>query len=305
VTSPPRLFDRALVARRLDRALRPPTPGADFLLARAAEELADRLQLVKRDFLDAADVGTPGPHGYLALAARAGGRSTLRLAPTAESAALIAAPGAVADLESPGLAPQSLDLVVSLQALHLVNDLPGALIQLRQALRPDGLLIAALAGGDTLTELRQALTIAESETTGGVSPRVAPFADVRAMGGLLQRAGLALPVVDADRVTVRYDNIFALMRDLRAFGAGNPLEARLRILTRRDVFLRAEEVYRERFADPDGRLRATFDTLWISGWAPHDSQQKPLKPGSAKIRLADALKTTSDDEDGTSTSFQS
>jgi len=305
VTSPPRLFDRDLVAWRLDRAIGAPTPGADFLLARAAEELADRLMLVKRDFLDAADVGTPGPHGYLALAARSGARSTQRLAPTAASAALIAAPGAVADLESPGLAPHSLDLVVSLQALHLVNDLPGALIQLRQALRPDGLLIAALAGGDTLTELRQALTIAESETTGGVSPRIAPFADVRAMGGLLQRAGLALPVVDADRATVRYDNIFALMRDLRAFGAGNPLDARLRIPTRRAVFLRAEEVYRERFSDPDGRLRATFDTLWISGWAPHDSQQKPMKPGSARMRLADALKSTSNDDGGTSESFQS
>jgi SAM-dependent methyltransferase len=208
---------------------------------------------------------------------------------------LIDAPGAIADLERPGLEPASLDLVASLLALHFVNDLPGALIQLRQALRPDGFLIAALAGGDTLIELRQALTIAESEVTGGASPRIAPFADVRAMGALLQRAGLALPVVDADRATVRYRDIFALMRDLRAFGAANPLVARLKILTRREVFLRADQIYRERFGDPDGRLRATFDTLWISGWAPHESQQKPLKPGSAKVRLTDVLTRGHDD----------
>ncbi len=295
MTSPPRIFDRDLIARHLDRALAAPAPGADFLLARAADELADRIALVKREFLNAADVGTPGPHGYQALAARAGPLHTSRYAPTARSAALIDAPGAIADLERPGLEPASLDLVASLLALHFVNDLPGALIQLRQALRPDGFLIAALAGGDTLIELRQALTIAESEVTGGASPRIAPFADVRAMGALLQRAGLALPVVDADRATVRYRDIFALMRDLRAFGAANPLVARLKILTRREVFLRADQIYRERFGDPDGRLRATFDTLWISGWAPHESQQKPLKPGSAKVRLTDVLTRGHDD----------
>ncbi len=286
MSSPPLLFDRALVAERLDRALRAPAPGADFLLARAAEELEDRLALIKREFAEAADVGTPGPHAYRVLLARAGARKTLRLAPTAASAG---PQGGVADLEQPGLQPQSLDLIVSLHALHFVNDLPGVLIQLRQALRPDGLLIAALPGGDTLTELRQALTAAEAEVSGGASPRVIPFADVRAMGALLQRAGLALPVVDADRATVRYSDLFALMRDLRAFGAANPLVARLRAPTRRQVFFRAQQIYAERFADADGRLRATFDTLWISGWAPHQSQQQPLKPGSAKARLADAL----------------
>jgi SAM-dependent methyltransferase len=266
----------------LQRALRRAAPGADFLLARASEELEDRLSLVKREFADAADVGTPTTSAIDVLAARAGARSTLRLAPT---------PGLdpYADPERPGLEPQSLDLVVSLHALHFVNDLPGALIQLRQALRPDGLLIAAFAGGETLTELRQALTIAESEVAGGASPRVAPFADVRAIGGLLQRAGLALPVVDADRAMVRYPDIFALMRDLRAFGASNPLVARLNRFTRRDVFFRAQEIYVEKFGDPDGRLRATFETLWLSGWAPHASQQQPLKPGSAKIRLRDVL----------------
>jgi SAM-dependent methyltransferase len=289
MTAPPRLFDRALIARRLDRAVRTFTPGADFLLARAADELADRLTLVNREFADAAEIGAAGPHGYAALVARRGARSTLRYAPTPASAALVDAPGGVADLERPPLAPQSLDLVVSLLALHVVNDLPGALIQLRQALRPDGLLIAALIGGDTLNELRQSLTIAESEITGGAAPRVIPFVDVRAMGGLLQRAGLSLPVVDADRATVRYRDMFALMRDLRAFGAANSLEARSRTPLRRAILFRAQEVYAERFADADGRLRATFDTLWISGWAPHDSQPKPLKPGSAAMRLGDAL----------------
>jgi SAM-dependent methyltransferase len=285
-----------LLARRLDRALKAPTPGADFLLARAAEELADRLALVQREFGDAAEIGAAGPHGYLALAARRGARKTWRFAPTALSAALADAPGGVADLERAPLAPQSLDLVVSLLALHFVNDLPGALIRMRQALRPDGLLIAALAGGDTLTELRQSLTIAESEITGGSAPRVIPFVDVRAMGGLLQRAGLALPVVDTDRATVRYGDMFSLMRDLRAIGATNILEARSRKPLGRAILFRAQEVYAERFADPDGRLRATFETLWVSGWVPHESQPKPLKPGSAAMRLEDALARARDEK---------
>ena len=287
--SAPNLFDRDLLARRLDRALKSPVPGADFLRARAAEELSDRLTLVQREFGDAAEIGSAGPHGYFALAARRGARSTLRFAPTALSAALTDAPGGVADLERAPLPPLSLDLVASLLALQFVNDLPGVLIQLRQALRPDGLLIGALAGGDTLTELRQSLTIAESEITGGAAPRVIPFVDVRAMGGLLQRAGLALPVVDADRVVVRYGDIFSLMRDLRSFGATNMLTARSRKPLGRALLLRAQEIYAERFADSDGRLRATFEMLWISGWAPHASQPKPLKPGSAAMRLEDAL----------------
>jgi hypothetical protein len=150
--------------------------------------------------------------------------------------------------------------------------------------------MAAILGGDTLTELRQSLTIAESEVLGGASPRVAPFVDVRAFGSLAQRAGLALPVVDLDRATVRYADLFALVNDLRAFGAANSLNARSRTPLKREVLARAAAVYAERFSDPDGRLRATFDILWLSGWAPHESQQKPLKPGSATTRLADALK---------------
>ncbi|HEY1943852.1 MAG TPA: methyltransferase domain-containing protein [Roseiarcus sp.] len=286
---PPRLFDRALLATRLRRALLADDRSADFLLRRAAEELADRLSLIKRDFAAAADVGSPGPHAAEVLAARGGG-FTLQLAPLALAAGAGPYARAVGDVESLPLAAESCDLVVSLMALHHVNDLPGALIQIRRALRPDGLFLAALAGGDTLTELRQSLTIAESDALGGAAPRVAPFADVRALGALMQRAGFALPVVDADTVVVRYPDLFALMRDLRAFGAANALNLRSRKPLRREVLARAAAVYAERFADPDGRLRATFETIWLTGWAPHESQPKALKPGSAKMRLADALK---------------
>jgi SAM-dependent methyltransferase len=185
----------------------------------------------------------------------------------------------------------SLDLVVSALALQFVNDLPGTLIQIRRALKPDGLLLAALIGGDGLTELRQAFAQAESEVEGGVSPRVAPFADLRELGALLQRAGFALPVVDSDRLTVRYKTVLDLMRDLRRMGATNVLTERRRAPLKRKTLFRMAEIYAERFSDSDGRLRATFEIAWLSGWAPHESQQKPLKPGSATARLADALGT--------------
>ncbi len=289
---PPLLFDRAALAARLERALRaaPANPGADFLLRRAAEELVDRLKLVRREFAVAADVGSPGSHAAEVLATRSGGALTLRLAPSPLAVGRGAYLSAVGDVERLALADESCDLIVSLLALHHVSDLPGALIQIRRALRPDGLFLAALAGGDTLIELRHSLTIAESEILGGAAPRVAPFADVRALGGLMQRAGFALPVVDSDSLVARYDDLFALMRDLRAFGATNALTLRSRKPLRRDVLMRAASIYAERFADPDGRLRATFDTIWLTGWAPHDSQPKPLRPGSAAMRLADALR---------------
>ncbi|MCL2428798.1 MAG: SAM-dependent methyltransferase, partial [Alphaproteobacteria bacterium] len=172
-----------------------------------------------------------------------------------------------------------------------VNDLPGALAQIRRALKPDGLFLAALFGGDTLSELRHSFAVAESELDGGTSPRVAPFADVREMGALLQRAGFALPVTDVDRIIVRYSSPFRLLRDLRCMGAANPLVERRRVPLRRATLMRAMDVYAERFADPDGKLRASFDVVWLSGWSPHESQQQPLRPGSAKQRLADALGT--------------
>jgi SAM-dependent methyltransferase len=181
--------------------------------------------------------------------------------------------------------------VVSALALQFVNDLPGVLVQIRRALKPDGLLLAALLGGETLTELRQSFAEAESDIEGGVSPRVAPFADLRDLGALLQRAGFALPVTDVDRVTVRYDSVFGLMHDLRRMGATNALLARRRTPLKRATLMRMAEIYAQRFADDDGRVRATFEIIWLSGWAPHPDQQQPLKPGSAKARLADALGT--------------
>jgi SAM-dependent methyltransferase len=214
----------------------------------------------------------------------------LRAAPTEEAYREGHYPRIVADDERLPLAEACCDLVVSVLALQGVNDLPGGLIQIRRALRPDGLFLGCMMGGESLNELRQSLTAAESEILSGAAPRVAPFADVRVLGALLQRAGFALPVVDLDRVVTRYGDMFALMRDLRAMGAANALIARSRAPLRRDVLFRAAQIYAERFADGDGRLRATFDMVWLAGWAPHESQQKPLKPGSAKMRLEDALK---------------
>jgi SAM-dependent methyltransferase len=279
--SAPLVFDRPLLRRRLARAVR--EGYADFLLARAVDDLDDRLAVVLRDFPLALDVGTPTAAAVerLRRAPRVG--RVLRLSPVAEPGA------AVGDEERLPFAGECFDLVVSLLALQGVNDLPGSLVQIRRALKPDGLFMGCLLGGATLTELRQAFTQAEAELEGGASPRVAPFADVRDLGGLLQRAGFALPVADTETVRVRYRDPFGLLRDLRAMGLGNSLIDRRRTPLRRSTLMRAAAIYAERFADPDGRVPATFDLVWLSGWAPHDSQQKPLRPGSARMRLADAL----------------
>jgi SAM-dependent methyltransferase len=270
----PILFDRGLLRARLQRAQR--LGPATFLLDRVAEDMAERLQAVLREFNSAADIGTVD------------GRVRDALAQRIDRLARVELP----DLESEPLplAPDTLDLAVSALALQFVNDLPGVLTQIRRALKPDGLLLAAMTGGDTLTELRQSFAAAESELEGGVSPRVAPFADLRDVGALLQRAGFALPVTDVDRVVVRYDNAFALMQDLRRMAATNILVERRRMPTRRATLLRMAQIYGERFADSDGRIRATFDVIWLSGWAPHASQQQPLRPGSAKASLAEAVK---------------
>ena len=274
-TTTPMLFDRALLWRRQQRAAR--LGPASFLLDRVAEDMQERLAAVMRDFTAAADIWTPGE-----------GLKT-RLRQRLPSLIHIAPPEASQE-EMLSLAPGSLDLALSALAFQFVNDLPGVLAQLRRALKPDGLLLAAMIGGDTLTELRQVFAAAEAECEGGLSPRVAPFADLRDVGSLLQRAGLALPVTDVDRIVVRYDNAFALMADLRRMGATNVLLERRRTPTRRGTLLKMAQLYAERFADPDGRIRATFDVVWLSGWAPHESQQKPLRPGSAKVSLAEALK---------------
>lgn len=284
--TPPLVFDRALQRRRLARAGR---LGAEtFLLDRVAEDLADRLGAVKRHFATALDLGTPTDAVARALAGHPAIGRLFTAAPLAEGLGQ-RRDAVVADEEALPFAPGSLDLVVSALALQGVNDLPGVLAQVRRALKPDGLFLAGFVGGSSLTELRQAFTIAESETTGGISPRVAPFVDVRDLGGLLQRAGFALPVADTDRIVVRYGSPFTLFSELRRMGAANALAERRRVPLRRDTLLRAAEVYAERFADPDGRLRVTFDIVWLSGWAPHESQKKPLAPGSAKMSLAAAL----------------
>lgn len=275
MASSPTIFDRSLLRARQQRArvLGPAT----FLLDRAADELAERLAVVNRTFERAADLGTPTEAVRVALAT------------SGKIGSIFGAESLAADEEALPFAENSLDLVVSALSLQFVNDLPGTLIQMRRALKPDGLLLAALIGGDTLTELRQSFAQAESEVEGGVSPRVAPFADVRELGGLLQRAGFALPVVDSDRLTVRYDTTLAMMLDLRRMGAANMLVERSRKPLRRATLTRMAEIYARQFADDDGRLRATFEIVWLSGWAPHASQQTPLKPGSAQRRLADAL----------------
>jgi SAM-dependent methyltransferase len=281
----PLVFDRPLLRRRLRRAHEQGFAG--FLVAHAAHELLDRLAPVLREFPLALDIGTPSDAGARML--RESGRAgyVARLAPAGAPAA--GAGCVVGDEEFLPFAGETFDLAASLLSLQSVNDLPGALLQIRRALKPDGLFLGCLLGGATLTELRRAFTEAEAEIEGGVSPRVAPFADVRDLGGLLQRAGFALPVTDCDVLTVRYADSFALMRDLRAMGLTNALLARRRTPLRRTTLMRAAQIYMERFADPDGRVRATFELVWVSGWAPHESQQKPLRPGSAKMRLADAL----------------
>lgn len=271
----PAIFDRTLLRARQRRAR---ALGAEtFLIDRVAAELGERLSAVLRQFDRAVDLGTPTDAVRRVLAA------------SGKVATVIGADSIAADEEALPFADGSLDLVVSALSLHFVNDLPGALIQIRRALKADGLLLAALIGGDTLIELREAFAQAEAEIEGGVSPRVSPFADLRDLGALLQRAGFALPVVDSDRLTVRYGSVFALMHDLRRMGATNVLNERRRKPLKRTTLQRMAEIYVQRFADHDGRLRATFEVAWLSGWTPHASQQKPLKPGSATQRLADAL----------------
>ena len=282
------LFERALLAQRRRRACA--LGRVTFLIDRVAEDMAERLSAVRRTFDVVVDLGTPTDAVRRAIGA--GGRVHRVIAARhAIARADDRASTLVADEERLPFGDACLDLVVSGLALQFVNDLPGALVQIRRALKPDGLFLAALVGGDTLTELRQAFAAAEAEVEGGASPRVAPFADVRALGGLLQRAGFALPVTDVDRLCVRYDSPVALMHDLRRMGATNVLAERRRSPLRRRTLARLIEIYGERFADPDGRVRASFDIVWLSGWTPHESQQRPLQPGSARMRLADALGT--------------
>ncbi|MCX8567838.1 methyltransferase domain-containing protein [Aminobacter sp. MET-1] len=281
------IFDASLVIAHRRRALAHPVAGADFLVARAAEDLADRLATVERKFEHGAAIFGVSPAATAVLAASGKVADVQRV--EADAAFLGGGPGVISDPETIALEPASIDLAVSLLALQEANDIPGQLIQIRRALKPDGLFLGVLAGAGTLVELRESLLAAETELTGGASPRVIPFTDVRDAGGLLQRAGFALPVADVETVTVRYDTMFGLMADLRAMGATSALADRPRRPSTRRLFHRAAEIYAERFSDPDGRVRASFSFVWLSGWAPDPSQQKPLKPGSAQVSLAKAL----------------
>jgi SAM-dependent methyltransferase len=290
---PPRLFDRALHRKRLDRAAGE-SAGADFLQRRAALDLTERLEGIMRDFPLAVDLSARSGAFREALtqseaATRVGLLVEADLSPAMLSGR--ASPRVALDEERLPFAPASLDLMVSTLGLHWTNDVVGALIQIRRALKPDGLFLGALLGGATLTELRQALTQAEVEMLGGAGSRVSPFADSRDAAGLLQRAGFALPVADVDRVSVSYEHPLKLLADLRAMGETNVLAERHPKPLTRALLARMSEIYVEQFAGPDGRVPATFEIVTLTGWAPHESQPQPLQPGSAKMRLADALGT--------------
>ena len=294
-----RPFDRASVRAHRERAA-----GRfgehDFLLREIGGRLAERLDDIKRDFPRVLDLGAHDGAMAALLGDKAGSELLVQtdLSPAMIRLARVTAVPAprhapplhlVADEEALPFAPASFDLALSNLSLHWVNDLPGALLQLRQALKPDGLLLAALLGGESLFELRQCLMEAELAHESGLSPRISPFAEVRDMGNLLTRAGFALPVADCDTITVTYANALALMRDLRGMGESNAIAERRKSLSRRTTLLEAAALYDRKFAGPDGRISATFQVIYLSGWAPHPSQPKPLKPGSAAHRLADAL----------------
>ncbi|MDH3474572.1 MAG: methyltransferase domain-containing protein [Rhodospirillales bacterium] len=285
------VFDRRLLRRRRDRAAGRPEQH-DFLWREVAERLADRLDDVKRRFPLALDLGChDGVLGRL-LGPRGGIETLVQcdLSPAmARAARTPGRPTLAADEEALPFAAGCFDLACSVLSLHWTNDLPGALLQIRQALKPDGLFLAAMLGGETLHELRGALMQAEIELEQGASPRVSPFAELRDAGGLLQRAGFALPVVDRDTITVTYPHPLALMAELRAMGESNAVQARLRRPTRRGTLLRAAQLYQEAHGDAGGRVPASFQVIYMTGWAPHASQQQPLKPGSAAARLAEAL----------------
>lgn len=270
---PPKIFDRTARALRRLRALR--IPGERFLVVQAAEGLSARLEAVRRTFISAIDVdGSDTSFAIVRPHAANWSRVPLH-----------------ADESFVGEEGQ-FDLVTSVLSLHAANDLPGVLVQIARVLKPDGLFVAALFGGETLFELRESLAAAEIETLGGISPRIAPLADVRDLGGLLQRAGFALPVADVERTVVRYRDLRTLFADLRAMGETNVLVERDRKPLPRQTLAAALAHYASKYADPDGRLRATFDVAYLTGWSPHESQQKPLRPGSSTARLADALGTS-------------
>ena len=285
----PLVFDRNQLARRRARA-GTSYQTVDFLKRRVAEDIEDRISLTKRQF----DVGVELGAGHFSmrnmLAAHC--QTLLETDPSPAIAAALQPPALCVNEEWLPFREASVDLFVSALSLHWVNDLPGTLIQIRRALKPDGYFVGAMPGGASLNELRQVLLQAEAEMTGGAEMRVSPFADALDLSQLLQRAGFTLPVSDRDRLTLRYDNLFGLLRDLQASGETHAPFAKGRRPLSNRILMRAAELYQEQFSDPDGRIRATVDILWMTGWAPHPDQPKPKRPGSATVRLADALGVT-------------
>jgi SAM-dependent methyltransferase len=277
-----KIFDRAAVRRNRNRAAAR-FAAHDFLFQWTVRQLHDRLGDVRRDFPLALQIGARGD----CAAPQIGRLIRLDLGEN-----LLGPGGIQGDEEALPFAAGSFDLVLSPLSLHTVNDLPGALVQIRRALRPDGLFMGAMLGGETLHELRQCLMQAEMSVRNGASPRVAPFADKQQMGSLMQRGGFALPVVDSEIVTVTYENPFRLMRDLRFMGEGNAVAERSRAPLPRAMLQEAARLYAQNFAEPGGRIAATFEIIFLIGWAPHESQQKPLRPGSAEKSLAEALGAT-------------
>jgi SAM-dependent methyltransferase len=284
------VFDRNALRLRRERAARG-WEARSFLKREIAHRLIERLDDVRRTFPLALDLGCHGDEIATALGERRMIGELIRADLGLGFARRAAGPALVADEEALPFAARRFDLVVSAMSLHWVNDLPGSLIQIVRILKPDGLFLGAMLGGATLWQLRQALAAAESEIEGGLSPRVSPFADLRDAAGLLQRAGFALPVADSETIEVEYDSALELMRELSAMGEGNLVVERRRGLARRATLMRAAEIYAQRFTQASGRIAASFEVLFLHGWAPHESQQKPLRPGSAGHRLADALDT--------------
>ena len=286
----PEIFDRNALRVHRDRAAQT-FFEYDFLVREIGARLSDRLLDMARKFPLALDLGAR-TGGYGPVPGGPGGIEHVVSCELSERMARqIENSGVVCDPEFLPFAEGRFDLVYSNLELHWVNDLPGCLLQITRSLKPDGLFLAAILGGNTLVDLRDVLMAAELDVTGGASPRVSPFAELRDAGALLQRAGLALPVVDADEITVTYENLFRLLADLRGMGETNTVRERVRTATRRNIFLRAAELYIERYPAEDGRIRATFEIIFLHGWAPHESQQRALRPGSAKTSLADALGT--------------
>ncbi|MCW5737257.1 MAG: methyltransferase domain-containing protein [Enhydrobacter sp.] len=290
-TDPLLIFDRTILRQRRERAALRWGEQA-FLKREIARRVVERLDDVRRTFPLALDLGCHGDEVAAALGSRSSVGALLRADMGLEFGRRAQGPTVVADEEALPFAPRSFDLVLSAMSLHWVNDLPGTLIQISRILKPDGLFLAGMLGGVTLWQLRQALAAAESEIEGGLSPRVSPFADLRDAAGLLQRAGFAMPVADSETIDVEYQSPLALMRDLSAMGESNLVAERRRGFSRRSTLLRAAQIYDERFACPSGRIEASFEVLFLHGWAPHESQPRPLRPGSAAHRLAAALETT-------------